>query len=69
MTAVLAQTFTTPYVDYHALAPEIVLGSAIVVLLLVDLFAAEDRKWAMSSLAGVSVLAALVPVVTLAVSD
>jgi NADH-quinone oxidoreductase subunit N len=69
VTAVLAQTFTTPYVDYHALAPEIVLGSAIVVLLLVDLFAAEDRKWAMSSLAGVSVLAALVPVVTLAVSD
>jgi NADH-quinone oxidoreductase subunit N len=69
VTAVLAQTFTTPYVDYHALAPEIVLGAAIVILLLVDLFVDEDRKWAMSSLAGVSVLAALVPIVTLAVSD
>jgi NADH-quinone oxidoreductase subunit N len=67
--AVLAQTFNQPYLDYHALAPEIILGVVIVVLLLVDLFVEEDRKWALSSLAGVGVLAAFVPILTLALSD
>jgi NADH-quinone oxidoreductase subunit N len=69
MIAVLAQTFNQPYLDYHALAPEIILGAVIVVLLLVDLFVEEDRKWALSSLAGVGVLAAFVPILTLALSD
>ena len=68
MIAVLAQTFNRPYLDYHALAPEIILGAVIVVLLLVDLFVEEDRKWALSSLAGVGVLAAFVPILTLALS-
>jgi NADH-quinone oxidoreductase subunit N len=67
--AVLAQTFNRPYLDYHALAPEIILGAVIVVLLLVDLFVEEDQKWALSSLAGVGVLAAFVPILTLALSD
>jgi NADH-quinone oxidoreductase subunit N len=69
MTAVLAQTFNQPYLDYHALAPEIILGGVIVVLLLVDLFVEEDRKWALSSIAGIGVLAAFVPILTLALSD
>jgi NADH-quinone oxidoreductase subunit N len=69
MIAVLAQTFNRPYLDYHALAPEIILGAVIVVLLLVDLFVEEDQKWALSSLAGIGVLAAFVPILTLALSD
>ena len=41
-----SSAFTTPTVDYHALAPEIVLTATIVVLLLVDLFLDERQKWA-----------------------
>jgi NADH-quinone oxidoreductase subunit N len=69
VTAVLAQTFDQPYLDYHALAPETILGGVIVLLLIVDLFVEEERKWAMSSIAGIGVLAALVPIATLALSD
>ena len=37
--------FVSPKVDYHALAPEIVLGAGICLVLLVDLFVAESKKW------------------------
>jgi NADH-quinone oxidoreductase subunit N len=57
--------FDAPHVDLHALAPEIVLVGAIVVVLLVDLFTAEDGKWAIPSLAGIGLLAAMVPLLTL----
>ena len=67
---VLAQAssgWQQPNVDYHALAPLIVLAGAIVVLLLVDLLLDERQKWATSSIAGIGLLASLVPVLTLAV--
>ena len=35
--------FTSPKVDYHALAPEIVLAAGICLVLLADLFV-SDRK-------------------------
>ena len=71
MSGVIAQasTFTSPYVDYHALAPEIVLAGVICLVLVADLFLPEHRKWMTASLAGMGLLAALIPVVTLAVSD
>ncbi len=59
--------FTTPTLDFHALAPAFVLTATLVVVLLVDLFTEEDGKWALSSLAGIGLLATLVPVVTLAI--
>ncbi len=59
--------FDSPNVDFHAFAPEIVLTGAIVVVLLADLFTPEDRKGIVPSLAGLGLLAALVPVLTLAV--
>ena len=62
-----ASTWVQPNVDYHALAPEIVLTGAIVVLLLVDLFLDERQKWATSSIAGIGLLASFIPVLTLAV--
>ena len=71
--SLLAQTggaegsFRAPYLDYHALAPEIVLTGVLVAVLLLDLFVDEDRKVLVTNLAGVGVLAALVPVITLAV--
>jgi NADH-quinone oxidoreductase subunit N len=67
MSAALA--FTQPTLDYHALAPEIVLGAVIVVVLLVDLFVEDEQKWALSSISGIGVLAAFVPIVTLALND
>jgi len=55
-----------PSIDFHAFAPELVLAATIVVVLLVDLV--SDRgKWLASRLATIGVLAAVVPIVTLAV--
>src|SRR6266511_6270893 len=54
-------------VDYHALAPEIVLGATIVVVLLADLFLPERQKWATSTISGLGLLASLVPILTLAI--
>jgi NADH-quinone oxidoreductase subunit N len=59
--------FDAPHIDYHAFAPEIVLVGTLVVVLLLDLVAEERGRWATSSVAGIGLLAALVPVVTLAV--
>ena len=59
--------FTPPKVDYHALAPEIILAAGLCVVLIVDLFVSESKKWLTATLAGFSLLAALLPVVTLAV--
>jgi NADH-quinone oxidoreductase subunit N len=68
VTAVFAATgdFARPAIDFHAFAPEIVLVGALVVVLLVDLFADEQNKWALPSLTGIGMLIALVPVITLA---
>ncbi len=67
--ALLAQVadWKAPHVDWHALAPEIVLIIGINVVLLVDLWIDESKKWMMASLAGFVMLGAFVPVVTLAV--
>ena len=60
------QTFKAPYLDYHALAPEIVLTGVILVVLLVDLLVDETRKVLVTQLAGVGLLASLIPIVSLA---
>jgi len=54
-----------PSIDYHALAPAIVVIATIVVCLLVDLFL-PDRPQLVPRLASFGVLGALVPVFTLA---
>jgi NADH-quinone oxidoreductase subunit N len=69
MIGVLAQTFNQPTLDYHALAPEIILAGVVVLVLLVDLFVDETRKWALSTISGMGVLVAFIPIVTLALSD
>src|SRR5262245_41836597 len=55
-----------PTVDFHALAPEIVLTAAILVVLVVDLIWPERSRWTSSRIASIGVLAALIPVITLA---
>jgi NADH-quinone oxidoreductase subunit N len=62
-----ASDFIAPKVDYHALAPEIVLAAGICLVLLVDLFVPDHRRWMTGTLAGFVLLGALLPVVTLAV--
>ena len=65
----LVAAFETPNLDYHALAPEIVLAGAIVLVLLADLVLSEERKWVVGNLAGFGLLAAMVPIVSLAVDS
>ena len=61
-----ALAFDAPAVDYHALAPEIILTATIVVVLVVDLIS-ERNKPLLASIAGIGLLAAALPVLTLAV--
>ena len=61
--------WSAPVIDYHALAPEIVLGSGIVLLLLLDLFIADAKKWVLTPVASFTLLAAFIPVLTLSLSD
>jgi NADH-quinone oxidoreductase subunit N len=56
----------TPYVDYHALAPELVLTATAVAVLVADFVWKERARLAVTRLATVGVLASLVPVLTLA---
>ncbi|HVE63073.1 MAG TPA: proton-conducting transporter membrane subunit, partial [Mycobacteriales bacterium] len=56
-------------IDYHALAPEIVLGLTAILVLIVDLFLPEDRRWLAMPLAFVGVLASLAAVFTLTGAD
>src|SRR6185295_5909363 len=59
--------FTAPTIDWHALAPEIILTATIVGVLLVDLFTSDHDKWLTSAITGIGFLGALVPILTLAV--
>jgi len=69
MIATLAAAWTAPIIDYHALAPELVLAAGICAILLVDLFLDDSRSWVLSSLAGFTLLGAVLPVITLALDD
>ncbi len=69
MTALLAAAWTAPRIDYHALAPEIILAAGICIVLLADLFLAERNKWLLSVLSGFTLLAAVVPVLTLGLHE
>ena len=70
LSSILAQIpWQAPTVDYHAIAPEIVLAAGVCLIILVDLFISETKKWITATLTGFVMLAALVPVLTLAVSD
>jgi len=61
--------FVRPAVDWHAFAPEIVIIVTLVVALVVDVTTSENSRWSASSIAGIGFLAALVPLLTLALSD
>ena len=58
--------FLQPEFDWHAFAPEVVLVGALVAVLLVDLFTPEGSRGIVPQVAGIGLLAAMVPVLTLA---
>ena len=62
-----AGDWVSPTIDWHALAPELILAIGINLVLLLDLQLAETKKWMMATITGFVLLAAFVPVVTLAV--
>jgi len=57
----------TPNFDFHALAPEIILSVTIVAVLISDLLFTDRERWQTSRIATIGVLAALIPVITLAI--
>ncbi len=59
--------FERPPIDWHALAPEIILLAFGALLTVVDVVFLERGRKYTSGLAGIGLLAALVPVVTLAI--
>ncbi|MEM9748356.1 MAG: NADH-quinone oxidoreductase subunit N [Actinomycetota bacterium] len=62
-----AAEWATPVIDWHALAPELVLVIGINIVLFIDLNIEDSKKWTMATLTGTLMLGALVPVITLAV--
>ena len=67
--AILAQVvpFERPEIDWHAVAPELVLLSFGALLTTLDAIFLERGRKLTSALAGIGLLAALVPVITLAI--
>ncbi|MGH2663078.1 MAG: NADH-quinone oxidoreductase subunit N [Actinomycetota bacterium] len=54
-----------PQIDYHALAPELILGSTLLVVLVADLFLRPQRKWFAMVLSFLGTAAALAVELTL----
>jgi NADH-quinone oxidoreductase subunit N len=59
--------FATPTLDYHGLAPEIILVATIVVVLLLDLLT-EQRSGTIAWVASLGLLVATIPLITLAMT-
>ena len=64
-----AVEFTKPNLDYHALAPEIVLLVTIIVVTLVDLVKPEGNNPLVPALTGLGLLGTLIPLLTLHADD
>jgi NADH-quinone oxidoreductase subunit N len=61
--------FHSPALDYHALAPEIILTVVLATVLVADLFLDRSQKWLLSNIAGFGLLAAMAPILSLALSS
>ncbi|MGH2806774.1 MAG: NADH-quinone oxidoreductase subunit N [Actinomycetota bacterium] len=61
----LAQELVQPAVDWHALAPELVLATFACLVLMVDLFLPDEVKWAAMPLSAAGILGTAAAVVSL----
>lgn len=59
--------YNTPLIDWHALAPEIVLSAGGLLLILLDAVKLDRAKPLMAPIANLTLLGALIPIITLAV--
>jgi NADH-quinone oxidoreductase subunit N len=64
-----AEPWVAPVLDWHALAPEIILGLTVFVVLVSDQLLDERRRWLTSAIAGIGLLSTLIPIATLAIDD
>ena len=69
MLSTVAPAWTAPIIDYHALAPEMVLAGGIVLIVLLDLFVSDAKKWILTPITSFIVLGSFLPVLTLALND
>jgi len=56
----------SPYFDYDALAPEIILSATIVATLILDLVLDRSRKYLVGTVAGLGLLCSMIPIVIMA---
>ena len=63
----LDEGFVRPFLDWHALAPELTFLAVGAILTLIDVFWLEKGRKYMPALAGVGLLITLVPILTLAI--
>jgi NADH-quinone oxidoreductase subunit N len=66
---ILAQALSQPSVDWHAIAPELVLTATACIVLVADLFLPERTKWLAMPLSALGILGTAVAVVTLIGND
>ena len=59
--------FIRPHIDWHAVAPELTLLAVGAILTLVDVIFLERGRAIVSSLAGLGLLAPMIPIITLAI--
>jgi NADH-quinone oxidoreductase subunit N len=57
-----------PAVDWHAFAPDVILVATVLIILVADLLLPNRSVWQTSRIAAIGVLAALIPIATLAVN-
>jgi NADH-quinone oxidoreductase subunit N len=62
---VAAPAFKVPDLDYHALAPEIILTATLVIVLVADTLMEDRSKWLLANVSGWGLLASLFVVVEL----
>lgn len=67
--ATVLLAFERPMVDFHALAPEIVLVAVISAMIIADVVLLDRGRAVVQSMAGIGLLAPLIPILTLAMSD
>jgi len=66
---IFAAQWVAPSIDYLGLAPELVLAGGLCLVLMLDLFIDERKKWILSAISSFTLLFAMVPVLLLALSD
>ena len=66
---IFAAQWVAPSIDYFGLTPELVLAGGLCLVLMLDLFIDERKKWILSAISSFTLLFAMVPVLLLALSD